>query len=423
MMVHPAALGLPFDPAVPHRDVLLDDASAAAVLSRALLPAGRSFHHVRRISAKYRRGESVRAQFRVQIDGATRLVSLRMVPGRSGALYEKALRSAVPCGPLSGVGHDPALQAVFWTYPNDRVLHQASRLAPGLPVIQQACPGATAFDVVSFTQEQAVVAAIRTDDRVTGFAKATAPGVGATACRCYDWVLAHEPASATRVPRVVAQDAALDVFVVDAVQGMHVRALAPGAYLDAFGAFGRAVARLHDVPPPSWEAFGDFTPAHLHESAALAEWAASDVSGVARRTADALGRCRPDGGEIVCLHGDLNSRNWLVHEGEVALIDLDRLVSGPAAADLGSVLSWVITREVSGELTPAFSRRVQQRFLAGYASLRPLPDADDLSWFTAASLLAERAPRAVRRLYAEHVPHLTTLAARAYAIAHGVGRD
>ena len=48
-------------------------------------------------------------------------------------------------------------------------------------------------------------------------------------------------------------------------------------------------------------------------------------------------------------------------------------------------------------------------FLAGYASLRALPDRDTLAWYTAASLLVERALGVVHRLRAEGLAHLEPL--------------
>jgi hypothetical protein len=81
---------------------------------------------------------------------------------------------------------------------------------------------------------------------------------------------------------------------------------------------------------------------------------------------------------------------------EVHILDVDRGGSGPASADLGSVLASVLAHQVvhpdkavdglGGEL------------LDGYRSVRSLPSEVDLRWYTAAAFVAEGAIRAVNRI-------------------------
>jgi Ser/Thr protein kinase RdoA (MazF antagonist) len=93
--------------------------------------------------------------------------------------------------------------------------------------------------------------------------------------------------------------------------------------------------------------------------------------------------------EPVCLHGDMNLRNAIqLGDGTVALLDLEDVCHGPAAADLGQLLAGLIVAR-----TP----RAAGSLLDGYASVAEPPDHAALRWYTAASLLARVALPAVGR--------------------------
>ncbi|HEY6890602.1 MAG TPA: phosphotransferase, partial [Solirubrobacter sp.] len=90
--------------------------------------------------------------------------------------------------------------------------------------------------------------------------------------------------------------------------------------------------------------------------------------------------------EPVLIHGDANLRNALLQpDGTVALLDLEDLTYGPAAADLGQVLATLIVNR-----TPHAARAL----LGGYGDP---PDEAALRWYTAASLLARQALPAISR--------------------------
>jgi aminoglycoside phosphotransferase (APT) family kinase protein len=102
--------------------------------------------------------------------------------------------------------------------------------------------------------------------------------------------------------------------------------------------------------------------------------------------------------EDVWVHGDANLRNaLLLPSGEVALLDLEDVSRGPAAADLGQVLAGLI---VAG--TP----RAAGELLRGYGTP---PDRAALRWYTAASLLARVALPAVSRYRPELLARLPEL--------------
>jgi Ser/Thr protein kinase RdoA (MazF antagonist) len=117
----------------------------------------------------------------------------------------------------------------------------------------------------------------------------------------------------------------------------------------------------------------------------------------------------------------VNFRNWIINEESVGIVDLDSVSVGPAATDLGSLLSVLHYRHRIGRLSRVRERRSVGAFLAGYASVRALPAARALRWHTAAALLNERAFHAVTLMRPEALPNLDVLLADARAILTGDG--
>jgi Ser/Thr protein kinase RdoA (MazF antagonist) len=111
-------------------------------------------------------------------------------------------------------------------------------------------------------------------------------------------------------------------------------------------------------------------------------------------------------------------KNGLLQARRIALIDLDQVGVGPAAADLGSAIAGMRFNALVGDET-ARGERLQQALLDGYASLRELPDRDALRWHTAAALLSERALRSVNRIRPDGLAHLGAVIADARAVLRG----
>jgi len=84
----------------------------------------------------------------------------------------------------------------------------------------------------------------------------------------------------------------------------------------------------------------------------------------------------------------------LLDDGRVALLDLEHLASGPAAADVGQVVANALVSGTSAK-----------PFLDGYGPI----DREALAWYTAASLLARVALPAVSRVREDLLPRLVRL--------------
>ena len=201
---------------------------------------------------------------------------------------------------------------------------------------------------------------------------------------------------AVRVPRELAR--AGDVLLLEALEG---RRLDHMDALDApLQALGRALGHLHslalDVPR-----FERLDLSRLETAAAVIARVRPDADAAAERLLArlvALAEDRP----AVTLHGDANLRNALaLANGEVALLDLEHVSKGPAAADLGQVLAGLLTSRAGREAATALLR--------GYGEVARTPDRAALRWYTAASVLARVALPAVSRFRPRALAQLRTL--------------
>src|SRR5919197_1872351 len=135
-MITTPSTALAPDDALPHRDVLLDSTLMRPVLSRLGAEAPVRIDACSLIRVNYQVGRSLRAQFRVEVDGTFYTVAARMFRGtKSLEAYQRSLDLARNVGPLRGIGLDSDLGSVFWVVPNDRKIDTlAAVLDPATPV-------------------------------------------------------------------------------------------------------------------------------------------------------------------------------------------------------------------------------------------------------------------------------------------------
>jgi aminoglycoside phosphotransferase len=405
----PSPATLAPDPGVPGRDVLLDADQMADRLARLLgqdRPA--AIDRYERGRVKYKVGESLRLVHEIEVDGAPCIVASRTFPdGRSATVFERALEEARAGGPLRPVAHDPELQTVFWTFPNDRKIATLPALVPetgtvshllGRPIARTA--------LAAYAPEKSATAACFHDPagRPVAYAKVFADaGELRASHRAHSAIfeLLGAGASALRTPDVLACSDEARMLVVEAMEGRRIDALRGPELLAAMHRFGAALATLHSLPVP--DGLPRFTRLDAERQAPAADLigrARPDVAAAAAQLADDLRAAAPAPGEAVVLHGDVHLKNGVCQGRRVALIDLDQAGLGPAAADLGSALAGLRYHHLVGDEV-ARGERVQQALLDGYAEARDLPDPETLRWHVAAALLSERALRAVNRIRPE----------------------
>lgn len=183
---------------------------------------------------------------------------------------------------------------------------------------------------------------------------------------------------------------------------------------------GQAVAHLHGLPVAATTGlcrpFTRLRADRIAGSAQLVARARPDVAyavgGLARRLT-----IRPTAAEVVLLHGDCHPGNTLLGPGPaISLIDLDQSGVGEPACDIASMLARIQLGALVGEHDRRRATALSEAFLEGYRQRRHLPAPSQIRWYLAATLLVERAIRAVNRLHAgglAQLPAIVDLAAAA----------
>jgi aminoglycoside phosphotransferase len=420
-------VGLAPDPGVPGRDVLLDGAEMADRLASLMAADGAvEVDGYERGRVKYRVGDSLRVVHELEISGARWIVASRTFrDGRSEAVYERAVAKARPVGPLRGVAYDPELDAVFWTFPNDRKIATLDALVAGTDAVSRLVGRPVAKTLLAaYAPEKAATAACfdELSGRPVAYAKVFADaGELAASLHAHNAVFdaLGTSSSTLRVPAVLAWSDEDRMLVVEAVDGRRVDSLRGPEHLEAMRRYGAALATLHSLPAPvGIDPFPRLEPERQAPAAEVIGRARPDVAVAAERLAAELGASAPPVAEAVCLHGDVHLKNGLLQARRIALIDLDQVGVGPAAADLGSAIAGMRFTALVGDET-ARGERLRQALLDGYASLRELPDRDALRWHTAAALLSERALRSVSRIRPDGLAHLGAVIADARAVLRG----
>lgn len=413
------------DPGVPGRDVLLDDAAMAERLSRLLSFDGPlPIERYGRGRVKYRVGDSLRVVHELQIAGAPWLVASRTFAGRSQEVYERAARGATEAGPLRAVAHDPELEAVFWTFPNDRKIGSLAALAPATDTVSRVLGRPIArTELAAYAPEKSATAAcLDGTGRPVAYAKAFASAEEAAASRhAHEALFRHVGAthSALRVPAVLGWSADDRMLIVEALGGRRIDTLLGPDLVRAMRRFGAALACLHSVPVPDGiPPFGRLDALEQAPAAEIIGRARPDVAAAAARLAGELADEVREGEAPVCLHGDVHLKNGLLDGWRVALIDLDQAGVGQAAADLGSVLAGLRYRALVTD-EGARGEKLRAALVDGYSSLRELPDPDILRWHVAAALLTERALRAVNRFRPAGLANLGAVLNDARAVLRG----
>jgi len=411
-----ACLNLATDAALPQRDLLLDVGEVARRFSARLAPEGEiEIDRCERLRIKYLPGTTLRVLHRVEVGGVSYTVAARsFTGGRSKPIFERAASNAVSCGPLLPVAHDEELDTVYWTFPNDRKITNLHVLAAPPEALANLCGMRwTRSHIVAYAPEKCVTAECLSDkSELLAYAKVYADDEQVS----YDIYNAlskniSKERSNLRIARTMAYSREHRMLLLEPVAGHRLADLASRERVNGFRRFGAALAALHSLPvPDALLPFTRLNPERLQKAAEIIGRARPDVAALATNVARELIE-RRDGlsDQQVCLHGDVHPKNGIIQNDCLTLIDLDQAGTGPAAADLGSLLAALRYLCRVGGITHAAERGLAGSFLCGYSEARRLPEQNSLRWHTAAALLAERALRAVNRVRSEGLRHLDEL--------------
>jgi aminoglycoside phosphotransferase len=372
------------DPAVPHRDALLNPEIVAGLFPRATA--------CDRVDAKYRVGESLRVVYR--LDGVHHVAARTFADGRSAGAYQRARARSVPAGPLPAVLHVPELDAVFWAFPNDRRLGTLTLLADGSPALSELIgrPCARVRLVAYHAERSASARCLDESGRAVAYVKILAGGGAEHERRQLE-------AAGPLAPRVIGSSTAHGALALAPLEGRRLDTLRGADLAAGLEGFGRTLAALHRTCPLPEQPFTRLAPERLARAAAVIARARPDAADAAALVLDGLrARSSAASGSAVCLHGDATVRNAISDGRRVTLLDLEHAAAGPGAADLGHVLAGLVADRVLGRISVSEGRALAAAFVAGYAAVAPPPDADSLRWYADASLLARIANSAINRV-------------------------
>ena len=402
------------DPVLPARDVLLDESAVRGLLS-GLRADGRA--HVSDCTlarVNYQIGKSLRAVFRIVVDGQPHTVAARMFrAARSADAYARACERARVSSGLRPVLLAPEIESVFWLFPNDRKIDTLVPLLESpVPAFLDRSPDGSHPRLVAYAPEKSATLAY--DDgrgRTVAYAKVTAGQQAERDYRMYDNLRAslRDADPWLRLPCPLAYSGEHRTFWLEAIHGRRLSDTTGDDDLEDLRQFGSAVAAFHGLSAPAASRFDRFSPAHLRSDAALIGCVRPDVANDIDRLARRLAATDPADHQTVCLHGDLHPKNAIVSGERLALIDVEDVAIGPAAADIGSLLGSLLYLRASQRLSHADFARQADAFLRGYAAVRSLPSPASVAWHTAAALLIERAARAVTRIRPLGLTHFDAL--------------
>jgi len=420
MIVHAASLGP--DSALPHRDVLLDGDAMRRRWPRLVPQLSSRINTCDAVRVNYQVGKSLRVLFAMEAGGTRQFLAVRMFrEGRSADAFRRALGDA-PVRTADDIVHDAEIDCVCWLFPADRKISGLRLLVQPPTDLARTIPGGWAASrLVAYAPEKSATAACVDREGIeTAYAKVSAAD---QTLRDYGYYRALRAGLADddpvlSIPAPVAFSPKQRLLLLEAKRGRRVGE--GNDWADDLGLMGAALARFHqcvvsDAPP-----FTRFQPERLELAAQILARVRPDVEAAATGLARRLSATQPAGGDTVCLHGDVHPKNAIVEGDRVALLDVEDLASGPAAADIGSMLASLLYLHVGECLSDdAYATRASA-FLTGYAGVRRVPERTALAWHVAASLFIERAVRSVTRVRPVGLSHLPRLLERADYILGGL---
>jgi streptomycin 6-kinase len=418
-------LALAPDPALPSRDALLDECLMRDALRRLGLDGDADIGGCTLGRVNYQVGKSLRAVFRIACEGATHLVATRMFRrGRSAEVYIEAAGGARPSAGLKGVVHLPELDCVAWVFPNDRkIATLAELLEDTAPLVCGTTVMRGRYSVAAYAPEKsATLAYARDDGHPLAYAKVAASYQAERDGATYQ-SLRETLGSGNQwlqLPRPIQYSEALRTLWLDVVHGRRLTETDGDGGIDDLARLGSAVAAFHGLSAPHAPAFARFSETRLADHAGIVARIRPDVADGAAELSRRLAATMPATDERpACLHGDLHPKNAIATGDRIALIDVEDVAIGPAAADIGSLIASLLYLQVACQTPRAQFTAQVEAFLRGYALVRPAPDRRSIAWYTSAALFIERASRAVTRVRPLGLTWMEALLAEAHRVLDG----
>jgi tRNA A-37 threonylcarbamoyl transferase component Bud32 len=404
------------DPALPQRDLLLDESVMKEYLSRLVARKGDfGIEDCERLRTKYRVGASLRVLYEIGGRGRSYRIAARAYPRTRHMTNRFSSPSEI---------HAAELNTRFWIFPHDRKIKQLS-LLNDIPDELRETAGQmwTKSRIVGHAPEKSVTAqCLSQDNNILAYAKIYAGDEGQNFFNTYVHLTRESQSKRLKLPRALTYSEKYQLLLLEAVSGVSLSVLAPARRGNAFYQLGRALRELHTTTPPlSLPESARFTAEALMRTATTISEARPDLAATVREITSKLVAQHEaySAGERVFLHGDVHPKNFLLDRGHLCLLDLDQAALGDAAVDLGSVIAGLHCDACTGSLAWREASSLTRALLAGYGPLNGSRKLASLRWHVAAALLHERALRAVTRIRPRVLHKLPQLLQLAESVLNG----
>lgn len=379
------------DPALPQRDLLVDEGLMAEYLSRLVTRYGDfGIKRCERLRTKYRVGASLRVLYEVSGSGRAYRIAARAFPRSRQVANEFTSAREI---------HAPELNTIFWIFPHDRKIRNLAVLSD-IPEPLRHIDGREWVEsrIVGHVPEKSVTAqCLDAGQRIIAYAKVYAGDEGREVYDAYQEI--ESRMVQLPIPRALSYSDMHRLLLLEALPGVSLSALRPVDRERAYFRLGEALKKLHNITPPSSAPSATrMTPDGLTQAVATIARVRPEVGDLARQLTHKLiaHRDQFSESEPVLLHGDLHPKNVLVADERLFLLDLDQAATGAAAFDVGGVIAGLYFEACVGLVTPTQLSSLISAFLTGYSLARE--SQRSLRWYIAAALLEERALRAVTRI-------------------------
>ncbi len=390
---------LAVDPALPQRDLLLDETLMTEYLSRLVKYR---IEDCERLRTKYRVGTSLRVLYKLRGNGRSNRIAARAFPRTRRVTNQVTSQTEL---------NDPELNATFWIFPHDRKIKNLAVLS-NIPDELRNIEGRiwATSRIVAHAPEKSVTAQCLDDnEQVIAYAKIYAGDEGRQIFETYRAVTGK-----VQIPRAIAYSESNHLLLLETVDGVPLSTVAESE--NAFFRLGKALNSLHRIKSPSsLPRATRLTPDAVARASATISQARPDVAALVQHLSSKL-IAQYTHGKPVFLHGDVHPKNIFLNEETLFLLDLDQAATGAATADLGSVIAGLYCDACTGSRTWREASVLRRAFLTGYGAP---DDSHELRWHIAAALLQERALRSVTRIRTATLQKLPQILRTAQAVLNG----
>ena len=399
---------LALDPALPQRDLLLDETLMAEYLSRLVARHGDfGIRDCERLRTKYRIGTSLRVLYEVRGSTHSYRIAARALPRSRRVANQLASHVEI---------NAPELNTIFWIFPHDRKIENLSLLT-NVPNELNDIEGQTwtRSRIVAHAPEKSVTAQCLNDnEQIIAYAKIYAGDEGRQIFETYSHVAKILTTREVQIPGAIAYFKQHKLLLLEPVAGVSLSTVTLAQHENAFFRLGNALQKLHAVnPPASLPRSKRLTPEALTQATTTISQARPDVADLVQRLSAKLS-AQYEHGKSVFLHGDVHPKNILLNDEQLVLLDLDQAATGPAEVDLGSVSAGLYCDACTGSRTWREVATFIRALLTGYGKSQ-----NTLRWHIAAALLQERALRSVTRVRTATLQKLPELLHTAEAVLNG----